>query len=98
LLTFAHSAFHLVCRSSREEKTGAFHRRATMHARAQLSEEIENVELSITVTMPLKEWRALNAQLPKAWPAWNVGALITDALSKVTKLADQYVSGERLLV
>lgn len=68
-----------------------------MHARAQLSEKIEDVDLSITVTMKLKEWRELHDQLPKEWPAFKVGGLIADAVYKVTKLADQYISGEHLV-
>lgn len=68
-----------------------------MHARAQLSEKIEDVDLSITVTMKLKEWRELRAQLPRQWPAGKVDGMIGDALLKVTKLSDQYVSGEQLV-
>lgn len=36
----------------------------------------DEIELRMCVTMPLKEWKALQAQLSSAWPSWKLSSTI----------------------
>lgn len=52
--------------------------RATM----QLTEP-EKADATITITMSLREWRAVMRQLPASeWPAWRVGEVIAKLLGQ----------------
>ena len=41
-------------------------------------ENPETVEMSLTITMPVSDWKRLNAQLATDYPAWKVGRAISD--------------------
>ena len=43
----------------------------------------DDVEVSMTITMTMKEWRDLQKDLPERWPHWKIGSAITDAILKV---------------
>lgn len=38
----------------------------------------DSIEVSLTLTMKLKDWKELREQLPEKWPAWDIGSAITD--------------------
>ena len=47
--------------------------------------KVENpdaVEMTLTLTMPLGQWRRLKEQLGNAWPAWDVGSAIREMITK----------------
>ena len=45
----------------------------------------DEIEMEMTVSMPLKEWKALRNQLDGAWPSWKlsnaIGSLVRQAES-----------------
>jgi len=38
--------------------------------------------LEITITAPIKEWRALIKDMPSVWPQWQFAVLVSDAIRK----------------
>lgn len=42
----------------------------------------EDVEVSMTLTMPLREWIELHGQLPSKYPAWRLTAAINQLVSQ----------------
>lgn len=40
------------------------------------------LEATITLTAPVSEWKALKALLADKWPAWDIGLLLSDVISK----------------
>lgn len=42
----------------------------------------ESIEMTLTITMPLKDWKALRKQLQDGYPAWKLGSMITSATLK----------------
>lgn len=42
----------------------------------------EDVEVSMTLTMPLREWIELQTQLPSKYPAWRFSAAINALVSQ----------------
>lgn len=40
----------------------------------------DDIEASITITMPINEWVTLQKQLNSAYPSWKLSAAITDLL------------------
>lgn len=46
-------------------------------------QEPEKVKTTLTVTMTIEEWRALQKQLPdNVWPAWKFANEISDMISR----------------
>lgn len=43
----------------------------------------EEIELTLSITMTIKDWRDLQKDLPTRYPHWKLGSAITDALLKV---------------
>lgn len=43
------------------------------------------IEFSLTVTMTLKEWVNLKAQMSKDWPSWKLSAAISDMVLEATR-------------
>jgi len=41
------------------------------------------VEVTLRLTMPVKQWKELNAQLVHAWPSWDLSRLINDLTRQV---------------
>ena len=50
-----------------------------MKARFQ-STNPDEIEFSLTVTMPLKEWKEVRRHLQGAWPSWELGQAIADMI------------------
>ena len=46
--------------------------------------QVEEMQLSVTFTMPVKEWRALMRKQPADWPAWDLARHIAEVLEHVT--------------
>lgn len=40
----------------------------------------EEMELTLSITMILKEWKDLQKDLPERYPHWKLGSAITDAV------------------
>ena len=49
-------------------------------------ESPEGVQVTLNVTMTLKQWRELKAQLDESYPSWAFGSLIAQAINKVTEV------------
>lgn len=45
-------------------------------------ENQEEMELTLSITMTIKEWRDLQKDLPERYPHWKIGSAITDAVLK----------------
>lgn len=43
----------------------------------------EDMELTLNITMTMKEWRELKQSLPEKYPHWKLGSAITEAVSMV---------------
>lgn len=43
------------------------------------------LEATITLTAPVGEWKALKALLADKWPAWDVGLLLSDLISRAER-------------
>ena len=41
-----------------------------------------NVEMCLTITMKLKDWKELKDQLQECWPSWSLSSLITSMVNK----------------
>ena len=41
-----------------------------------------STECTLKITMPLEEWKMLKDQLERRYPAWNLGSLIAELISK----------------
>ena len=43
-------------------------------------DNVDEMQATMTLTMPVREWRKLNAQLAKDWPSWDFSRQITDLI------------------
>lgn len=43
----------------------------------------DSVDVTITITMSMRDWKALHAELPSKWPAWKLGEHISEAVRKL---------------
>jgi hypothetical protein len=41
---------------------------------------------TMTLTMPLKEWKELRDKLPSEWPAWQLSGAINDLVMQAQKV------------
>lgn len=48
----------------------------------------EDIEFTLLLTMTLKEWEVLSAQLGDKYPAWKIGAAISDMQMQARKIFD----------
>ena len=42
----------------------------------------EDMELTLSITMTIKEWKELQKDLPTKYPHWKIGSAITDGVLK----------------
>lgn len=50
----------------------------------------DEVEVTLSITMTLKEWKDLQKDLPERWPHWKIGSAITDAVFKIgTRVSEE---------
>lgn len=45
--------------------------------------EPERVDVTLTITMPLREWKLIRKELPRSHPHWELTNIINDAVDKV---------------
>lgn len=45
----------------------------------------DSIQMELTITMDLKKWKELRAQLQQAWPSWDLGSAIADMISQAEK-------------
>ena len=45
----------------------------------------DRIEVTLTVTMPLKTWKELREQLSKDHPSWEFGSKITDMVYQINE-------------
>lgn len=60
-----------------------------MKVQSTIASEIENVDLNITVTMPIRQWRQIIRQLPIEHPSSEFKMLVRDTIDKVLQAVDQ---------
>lgn len=48
-----------------------------MRAKFQ-TESPDEISMTLTMTMPLGQWKKLRSQLAQDWPSWDVGRQISD--------------------
>lgn len=49
-------------------------------------ENPDSIEMTLKVTMTVKDWCALRDQLSDSWPSWKLTASINDLLSQARKI------------
>lgn len=60
-----------------------------MNVRAKIDDlQVENMELTISFTMPVKYWRELMRQQSSAYPAWQLSSHIAKALGHLSRATD----------
>lgn len=45
----------------------------------------DRIEMTLTVTMPLKQWRKLQEQLVSEYPSWDLSGQIADMVTQATR-------------
>lgn len=50
-----------------------------MKAKAEFL-KVDQMELAISITMPLGDWKALRAQMPTSWPSCDLVDVIREAV------------------
>jgi hypothetical protein len=45
----------------------------------------DEIEMELTLTMRLKDWKELRSQVQQAWPSWEVGSAISDLINQAEK-------------
>lgn len=56
-----------------------------MRAKFQI-ENPDDVLATITITLPIRDWRALNKQLKSEWPSWKFGEVVGQAIRQAEKV------------
>ncbi len=67
-----------------------------MKAHMKATAEIEKLPIEISFTLTVEEWRDIMRELPRAWPHWKFGELISDALDHLTKVTDLWIHSEEV--
>jgi hypothetical protein len=62
-----------------------------MHSRVKISDKVEDLDVTISLTMTLAQWRQLMRQLPASWPSWKVAELIAKSVGEITTATDRLV-------
>lgn len=57
-------------------------------------EALENIPMTMEITMPLAEWRNLMRQLGQNYPSWAIGREIAEAIGRVTRAVDNMTAPE----
>lgn len=48
-------------------------------------ENIDDVEVTLAITMPLHDWHALRRQLSDLYPSWKLARVIAKAIDKISE-------------
>ena len=48
----------------------------------------DEVSVTITLSAPIGEWRALRSQLGKEWPSWQFGVMLGSMIYELEKRVD----------
>lgn len=46
---------------------------------------VDKIDATMTVTMPIGEWKQIRESLKDKWPDWQFASLITDLISQAEK-------------
>lgn len=49
----------------------------------------DDVEVTLSITMTMKQWKDLQKDLPERYPHWKLGSAITDAYLKLNKTVNE---------
>jgi hypothetical protein len=52
----------------------------------------EDIDLTLSITMTIKEWKDLQKDLPERYPHWKLGGAITDAILKVNTTINEEIT------
>lgn len=62
----------------------------TIRAKYKIDDkQIENMDMTITLTMTVKNWRDLMRIIPTTYPGWDVSRTIADALGDLTRATER---------
>lgn len=53
--------------------------------------DTDEVEVTLAITMTLKEWKALDEAIPAKYPFWKISSAITDAYFKIHKTINEEI-------
>jgi hypothetical protein len=62
-----------------------------MHARVKISDKVADLDVTISLTMKLSEWRDMMRQMTGPYPAREARRLIEESIGKITKATDLLV-------
>lgn len=48
----------------------------------------ESINVTLTITMPMRDWNRLREQLPREYPSWRLGDAISDAVRRMGQVVD----------
>jgi hypothetical protein len=68
-----------------------------MICRSSVGKEIEDLPLTISITMSVKEWREVASQQREQWPGWKIKSLIDCSIAKISKAVTVYTNGEEVV-
>lgn len=54
--------------------------------------DVDKIEATLTLTMPLKQWKELNAQLSSAHSSWKLSNLIDALIQKATSMFTEEIN------
>ena len=60
-----------------------------MQSRMRVSKKIEDLDVSLEITMKLSEWREFENKLVDGWPSWKVGEIIQQAIRDIHRATDR---------
>lgn len=49
------------------------------------AEQPDNIEMTLTLTMTLREWRDLSAAIKQDYPGWKIKGIIHDLIDAATR-------------
>jgi len=51
----------------------------------------EDIEITLSITMKLQEWKSLQKDLPEHYPNWKLGSAITSAVLKLGEVVSEEI-------
>lgn len=57
-----------------------------MMSARMMVEKPEELEMTLKLTMPMKDWESLRDQLTRAYPSWKLSGAITEMLARARKI------------
>lgn len=53
--------------------------------------QIDELQLSLTITLPIKTWRELLGQMSDEWPGWELQRDVRDAMQEVIDSTNRFI-------